>query len=76
MADAFKIDTGIPLPPRATAPDRYPFPEMDVGDSFFVPEEVLKRASVQAASLRAGKRYGCKFSTRAVEGGCRVWRIQ
>ena len=40
MATAFKVERGVPLPePKGGpgAPAKYPFGDMEVGDSFFVP---------------------------------------
>ena len=53
---------------------KYPFPEMEVGDSFFA------KASQPAVSGRAGnfnrKHPDRKFTTRKVEGGTRCWRVK
>ena len=74
----FKIEKGLALPPRKGA--RYPFREMEVGDSFFVPcpdEEKIKRQNrLSGASARPKERGLGKFSVRQVEGGLRVWRTE
>jgi hypothetical protein len=50
----------------------YPFSDMEVGDSFFVPGITYKKAnSVCQHRNRGGRRYGY----RTVEGGCRIWRF-
>lgn len=67
----FKIEKSVPKP----APIRrrkYPWLEMEIGDSFLVPGGRTERLANSAHG--AGKRYGRKFSTRSVEGGVRVWR--
>ena len=52
----------------------YPYKEMDVGDSFFVPNG--KMQTLSNANWRVGKKLGVKFTARQVEGGVRVWRTQ
>jgi hypothetical protein len=72
------IDKGIPLPAlRKSDPDRdwkksgrykYPWTEMEVGDSFLSP----KRPCLSIQSLMDGRRY----TQRKVNKGYRVWRIE
>jgi hypothetical protein len=72
-----EIDKGIPMPALGSA-KKYPFKDMEVGDSFFVEENekngdinaIQKRLSVSAYGYRPRK-----FSALKVEGGVRVWRI-
>lgn len=61
------IEKGIPLPTRARG--GFPFAEMEVGDSFFI----LGKKSI--ATKSAETKLGFKFKSKAVDGGCRVWRI-
>ena len=76
-----KIDKGVPIPPKPGmpgAPKKYPFWDMEVGDSFFVeckPEESrAKEKSLYACGWRV---FGAgALATRSVEGGVRVWRIK
>ncbi len=69
----FEIEKNVP-PPRNTAgvPAKYPWREMEIGDSFFVPEN---KAPKKMQTYRMGKELGRKFSYASVEGGIRVWRI-
>jgi len=72
----FVIEKGIPIPERRRgnlggASNRYPFGQMEVGDSFFCPGA---SSSVEAAANLYGKRSDRKFSARYVEGGTRIWR--
>jgi hypothetical protein len=69
MTNKFKIDEGIPMPEKRHSP-KYPWKEMEVGDSFFVPKRAFLASS---ASLRYAPK---KFSQRAVDGGVRVWRVE
>ena len=72
----FQIEKGIEIPARTrnTEP-KYPFKQMAVGDSFFVPctEEDSKkvRNSISSSAWSAK----VKHVTRIAEGGLRVWRV-
>lgn len=72
----FKIDTNVPAPEDRRGYTRYPFPQMEVGHSFFAP---ISTARLKNASFSWGKKNSRTFSVRTVtEGGvkgCRVWRI-
>jgi hypothetical protein len=70
MSDKIKIETGIPIPTNLPgAKMRYPWPAMQVGDSFFAPE-------MKSTSINTGKYLPKKFSARKQEGGgVIVWRI-
>lgn len=71
-----KVESGIPVPARTNRqggrPSIYPFADLKVGESFFVPGKKAKTVS-QAAS-RATKRLKIELITCTVEGGVRVWR--
>ena len=57
----------------------YPFLEMKIGDSFFVPCSDEKKTRTQNKYSRAACNKGHgdgKFSSRQVEGGVRVWKIE
>jgi hypothetical protein len=73
-----KIDKGLPLPTRkygSGRPPKYPWGEMDVGDSFYAPG--VRRQSMSGLALRAQKSLpGKKWAVRTVEGGVRVWRVK
>ena len=70
----YRIEKGLPVPPQGTKGRKYPFPEMEVGDSFTAPKSDL--CSVKSASCQYGRRKGWKFSTR-VSGSdeVRCWRM-
>ena len=64
------IDKGIPMPKR------YPFAEMDVGDSFAVPA-TIHRTTVAIAALRYSRKHGVKFVVRLTpDRTLRCWRVQ
>jgi hypothetical protein len=67
-----KIEKDIPLPPERRS--RYPWNAMQVGDSFFVDNEVQGR-KLRGAANAASKRLKKKFAVRRVTGGYRCWRI-
>ncbi len=73
----FKIEDGhaIPASRRATVRRaKYPWADLEVGQSFFVPGAALR--SMGSTASHAGRRSGKKFIARAVEGGVRVWRYE
>lgn len=75
MSDEFKIEKNIP-PPSRGGPGRkhkYPFREMEVGDSFFY--RGLRGTIVSCANY-FGKRNNAKFVTRKENDGFRIWRIE
>jgi len=68
-----KIDKNIPIPGKIGA-TKYPFREMDVGDSFEVSRENL--TAVRNAAGQAGLRLGRKYSVKAFNGSHRCWRVE
>jgi len=79
---SFTIEQDVPTPAGRS---KYPFQEMEVGDSFFVPledETLAKRRaqSVRAQAGRFGKINGVKFSIRTLDEdgqvGVRCWRVE
>ncbi|MXO67764.1 hypothetical protein GRI72_02815 [Altererythrobacter marinus] len=77
MAD-FKIEKGIEMPASHRAMRRYPFADMEVGDSFAVPvNDGEDDMTVRSAAWDYGRRHGMKFTGRLLrdEGVLRVWRV-
>lgn len=68
---AIKIDKGVPIPPRRAGAHKYPWYDMEIGDSFFTEEE-----KVRAAASKIGPRTGHRYATRAEGDGYRVWRVE
>ncbi len=65
-----KIEQNIPVPKK------YPFAQMQVGDSFVIAENI-KRTTVSVAAIRYGKANGMKFTTRKMPDGVyRCWRTE
>ena len=80
LVSAYQIDRGIPMPPPCRgAAAKYPWREMEVGESFFVEasakDAVVIRSRVRSAGYSQRLAHGTRFTVRTVEGGVRVWRI-
>jgi hypothetical protein len=70
----YQIEKGVPLPRKASGrvkESKYPFQDMQPGDSFFVPGGTASYVSAVACAA-ARKGFG-PFTIRNVEGGVRVW---
>jgi hypothetical protein len=62
------IEKGVPIP------GRFPFGEMEMGDSFVI---TTKRSTAAVAARRYGDKHGMKFITRQMpDGTIRCWRTQ
>ena len=76
----FKVESGIELPakPKGGHGAKYPFAKMEPGQSFLLPTDSVNNVSNSAAKAASywGSKLGRKFTTRRVEGGVRVWRVQ
>jgi len=67
------IQKGVPLPKRAN--NKYPFQEMEVGDSFELP--VSQKAAVARSAWSRGLELEAKFTVRQIsDETVRVWRIE
>lgn len=65
-----KIDKDFPLPESRT---KYPFGDMEVGDSFWSDNS---REAVSSSAYSYGQRHGMKFTVRITDGVTRCWRIK
>lgn len=70
----FTIEKSIPIPATRKPNEVYPFQELEVGDSFFVPFTVSNPGSVRACASAYAKRHSVKLVCKKVEDGMRVWR--
>lgn len=70
-----KIEKGIPLtnPVHPGGQRKYPFGEMELGDSFYWDG---KRHRVDSAASYYGKRNNKKFAVRKEGSGARCWRTE
>lgn len=67
-----KIDKGVPYTGRRST--KYPWDQMEVGDSIFFSNE-YKVATVRQSAYKYAKAAGMKFAVGVVQGGFRVWRL-
>lgn len=82
---AYTLESGIPLP-KTNRPGRtgskYPFAQMEVGESFLVGNnskgEPLTQGTIRSALGAFSKRNpdSGKFSVRMTDQGLRVWRTE
>ena len=72
-----EIEIGVPTPNNVRQYRKYPWKEMQIGQSFFVPGDIAKTKNTLASSATRYK--PTKFVLRAAEKdgltGIRVWRI-
>ncbi len=73
----FKIDKDVPMPPHKRE-NIYPWADMEVADSFYVPIDdqgidKLQNAMISISKYQQRKR-GTKYATRREGEGVRVWR--
>lgn len=70
----YKVDAQVAYPDHRT---RYPFQNMEVGDSILFPNRKLAdNARISAMRFVRTHQPEWKFSMRTVEGGFRLWRIK
>lgn len=83
MSIEIKIETGIPIP-VGWSRSRFPLAQLQVGQSFFVPEgddKLARKISIKVANF-SYTHAGYKFVTRRIAAtgdspaGVRVWRIE
>jgi hypothetical protein len=83
MGFMFQIESGVEIPPQAQPlrKMKYPFNQLNVGDSFVFPvgpdedrEAVQNR--LQSAAANWGRSREMRFVTRRIGSGIRVWRIR
>lgn len=86
MSQIYKIESGIPLPPKKHKPglkrnskgsynetmkDGYPFSSMQVGDSFVFTEE-----TIVGRARHWGNKLGMRFVSRTgLDNVRRIWRV-
>ena len=72
--EPIKIEHGIESPKKC-GNSRWPFLEMQIGDSFVVSSEDANHARNAATACKIRTRGEFNFATRQVKGGVRIWRI-
>lgn len=68
---AIVIEKNVPIPVGGRK-SIYPFGEMEVGDSFFVPS--IAAQTVRSAAHTYGLKHRVKFSSYKEGDGVRIWR--
>lgn len=73
----YEIEKNVPIPVRMKSPiKKYPFADMDVGDSFLATEK-SEHARIRGAANQHRIRTGHKFRSATDENGyLRVWRVE
>ena len=73
-----KIDKNIPFLPYKRSGAKYPWAEMEIGDSiFFISKDKSTDRKIATAALQWGRRNNRKFAVRKInKKGFRVWRIK
>jgi len=66
----FTIEKDVPIKPRS----KYPFEEMEPGDSFHFDEWML--GAVNTAAYRYSRKLGIKLTIRKTDDGYRCWRVE
>lgn len=70
----YMIEKDIEIPEARNGRSRYPFAQMEPGDTFAVPAEENK--GVRSAAHSYGKRHNQTFTCRRQpDGKVRVWRV-
>jgi hypothetical protein len=77
----YEIETGIEAPVKSRGREpKYPWRELDIGDSFFASVADAPGRSLRSSMIHAQKRYGLVLTSRTrVENGVkgiRIWRIE
>lgn len=80
----YKVDKkeAAPIISKHRDKRRFPFGSMNIGESFFIPEKEqhpnAARTSLGTAirTFNLFNKKSYKITTRVVEGGLRVWRIE
>jgi len=74
-----RIQRGIPIPRRVgrgrngNREPKYPWSQMQIGDSFLFPEEIGRSAHSSAYKASRG---GKKFAVWKTDSGYRCWRVE
>lgn len=70
----FKIEKDVPVPEGRSGVQKYPFHEMQAGDSFLLPREGNINAARRSATAY-GARHNKVFTARKTPDGLRIWRV-
>ncbi len=75
MKSDYKIEPNVAMPkPHNLHRGKYPWREMQIGDSFLVGHQV-KGSTIRSGASIAGRKHGREFAVRRTPEGLRCWRI-
>ena len=71
------VESGVPRPKSRPGNRKYPWGDLGVEDSFFVPNIPIERMSSMAVRMarKLGGKFTCCTRTENGQRGVRVWRI-
>lgn len=83
MADEYKIQTDIPLPPKNQGGRIYKWDEMTINSSFLIPGEPkkmygrAKAAVISRTKSHPGESYEVRLRRKEKDGedGARIWKV-
>ena len=76
--DMVTVEKNVDMPVTRITANKYPYNEMEIGDSFLVKSERASMINTMCGiNKKKGIELGMKFIAKQVlvEGGVRVWRI-
>lgn len=76
MSNPIKIDKGVPITGTNGRPEKYPWSEMQPGDSFLIHTRKPITSFSNAANKARHRHPGKRWATRTVKGGIRIWRVK
>lgn len=79
--ETYVIEKGVPIPKSGRGANqrgrsKYPFAQMDVGDSFPAKKHYSTLKASARLFVRAGGGKGRAYIVRRTGDGCRVWRVK
>lgn len=74
MASKYVIEKDVPIPGGFCY--RYPFKQMEIGDSFLIGNDETMASRVRSAGCNYSKKHNKKFTVRKCLDGYRIWRVE
>jgi len=74
MPDDIRVEKGVPMPSANVA--KYPWRQMEIGDSFLFPEDVSGDTASNNAAAASKRLAPKRFSVRKTQDGYRCWRVE